>query len=368
MNNISKIKAVRKISFFQGKGTKSPFPFKKGEILTGKILEKLNNTNYLIRLKGQNVVAESANSLPKGEEKTFQVLKLEPKVELKLLESKPVNLEGKQNKIELLKILNLPVNKNNMTLLSLIESTGHSFTAKEISYIFSLLSGFITDKEFTKSELSTIKIIIFLLSDKIPLSEKNLELLKNHFTYRKNILSLFENFNQSESEKLFNIPVNQEKNNITGLIGKLISLHENFIQKTGDFDNNLIYTPFPVFWEKETVLGELFIFPDDNDSKLKEKNKITRLVFLLNFEDTGIMKISIVVRNLKNVFITFESKDEKFLAEFKKYEFELKDSLRKKGVSIDNVLFKKIEDAEKAIGFLYSEFLDSTHRKVDLTV
>ncbi|RKY89292.1 hypothetical protein DRQ09_01635, partial [candidate division KSB1 bacterium] len=127
MINIIKIEPVKRVSIFQEKGEKFTLFLKKGEIVNGKILQKLDDMNYLIRMKGHNIVAESEYPLVKGEEKTFKVIKTYPKIELKLMESRPVNLEGEENKIQILKSLNLPVNKSNIAILNLIESLNLHF-------------------------------------------------------------------------------------------------------------------------------------------------------------------------------------------------------------------------------------------------
>ncbi|RKY88253.1 hypothetical protein DRQ09_03180, partial [candidate division KSB1 bacterium] len=202
----------------------------------------------------------------------------------------------------------------------------------------------------------------------VPLNKKTHNLLKEYFLNRREIFNLFKNISRSTPEKLFSDVKDGKKDNVMDIINKLVNLYKDFKQGLGkEFEANYIYVPFPVVSENRVDLGEMFIF-QERKSSLKDKNGPKRIVFLLYFEDTGILKISVTLKELSGVTITFESKNNRFLDEFKKCENELKDSLREKGLVIEGIFYRKIEDEERAISSIYTEFIFKSYQKVDIKV
>jgi len=367
-NTIGKVHPVKRVSIFQERGARYSSLLKEGEVISGKILEKLNSTNYLIRIKGHHLVAESENPLTEGEEKTFIVLKSEPKIELKLIDNVAVDLKGKENKIQLLKMLDIPVNKSTLAILNIIESFQSQITVKEISYLFSLFTEIVSGKEPTKNELSTIKILIYLIKNKIPLDGKTALIIKNHLLAREKILSLVDEYGRKNRESIFITRDSEGKNKIIDLLKSLTDLYKKFQSQQKEAENRFSYLPFPVFFKGKAELAELFIFPDEKNRKGDEDVLVNRLALLIHFEENNPLKITIILKELKDAHIEFESEKSLLLDEFKKHEEALIKAMKEKGIKIAQVAYKNIDDGSKIIGSVYSEYILRSRQKVNLVV
>ncbi len=90
--------------------------FRPGQIISGKVLKLFPNQMAEVQVGSQKIIAQLEVGLSVNDRHFFQVQSVEGQVQLKVLESPGLN--GKQPGIEnLLKQLNLPVTKENISLL-----------------------------------------------------------------------------------------------------------------------------------------------------------------------------------------------------------------------------------------------------------
>ncbi|MGN7398821.1 hypothetical protein ACTHO0_03110 [Cytobacillus praedii] len=96
--------------------TNRPLTFRPGQIISGKVLKLYPNQIAEVQVGSQKVIAQLEVGLSVNDRHFFQVQSIDGQVQLKVLESPGLN--GKQPSVEnLLKQLNLPVTKENISLL-----------------------------------------------------------------------------------------------------------------------------------------------------------------------------------------------------------------------------------------------------------
>lgn len=145
---------------------------RKGESFLGRVIEKFSESKYLIRLKGEDVIAESENPLKEGEQYDFKVVNLKPKITLKILIPDLNTLEGK---IEFLNQIKLSHSNINLSILDFFINNALPINRGELlilsSVLNSLYSSIKSDDEIKKKAKSA-----FLLYQKgIPIKKELIE-------------------------------------------------------------------------------------------------------------------------------------------------------------------------------------------------
>jgi hypothetical protein len=74
--------------------TRIELKFKPGDILSGTVLRKYPGGEVLLSSRGRQFLAQTALDLTEGHKHRFQVVSPEPKIELKILEEKPLNFRN----------------------------------------------------------------------------------------------------------------------------------------------------------------------------------------------------------------------------------------------------------------------------------
>ena len=70
---------------------------KTGTYISGKILEKIDETKYILRIHGYNIITESEKTLKKGDELNFIIKNNNNHLYLKLIRSKQFSKNNRLN-------------------------------------------------------------------------------------------------------------------------------------------------------------------------------------------------------------------------------------------------------------------------------
>ena len=70
-----------------------------GSIVNGRILEKINDSKYILRIYGYNIITESKKPLKKGDELQFEIKSINNHLTIKLIEA---NQKSKSKRLNII--------------------------------------------------------------------------------------------------------------------------------------------------------------------------------------------------------------------------------------------------------------------------
>ncbi len=293
--------------------------FHSGEILEGTLVEHLDGGHAVLRIRGQNLLAENRLSLPLGEELRFRVEETGPKVVLRLLAAGD---PGNPSIVPLLK-RNLsgdfPMEKL-MGWMGNLKTTPLTAWPPEIREgIASLLSFF---RQFGLNESlllspSHMKDILFqsglFLENKILqlLQGKPLDGAKIRQSDWKSLLLLLkakvEGFRAQNAEGMDGVRIQNLEQGLDQLLQKIEFYQLMNTNPSDPQDKMFLLIPLGVQTQPQLVEVGIF-FP--SEEREEEKGGETGLLFLLHFPDWGRMKIEVKVRD-RSIFSQFTLTDPK---------------------------------------------------------
>lgn len=140
-----------------------------GEQLEGEILETRSPEQFVVRVKGMQVLAQSSSPLPPGKTFLFEVANLKPQVELKIVVPDLTTASGRE---QLLKSLNLPVDSLFMTALGTILESRLIPTKEQILNLMGLFSNLSSVIKKKDSPVELFRALNILKTVNLPVSEK----------------------------------------------------------------------------------------------------------------------------------------------------------------------------------------------------
>ncbi len=300
MYNTNAIKKLGRLFLNPSRYENIKSSLKVGEHFSGKVIQKYSENKYLVNIKGEEVIAESENIFREGISYKFEVLRLTPKIELKISIPDLKILEGK---IEFLNQLNLQPSKINFAILDFFVNNDLPLNYRGLSFLSTILNSIYPSIKNDNEVEKRVKSSIFLLQKGIPIKKELIEIISYY---------------------LFGKP--QIENEIYELISFLKKIIESDILKEKDITESLL-----------SMLGKLTIKFDDNDFnylkdyfKLIGMNYESKLLELINQVDYKLefLKISGIKGNLLLFLGMLEAEKEKFLWERESYEI-LKSTVKK---------------------------------------
>ncbi len=168
MQSIQLIRKLGKLFSHKRKIDNTFSNLKNGEILSGKVIEKLTGKKYIIHLKGENIIAESENHLKEGNKYNFDVVNLKPKLTLKI--SAP-SLKTNEGKIEFLNQLGLTHSKINLFILDILVSDKIDFNRNDLLNLISILKSLYPSMKNEDEIRDKARTALFLYRKGIPVTK-----------------------------------------------------------------------------------------------------------------------------------------------------------------------------------------------------
>ncbi len=163
----------------------------KGDIISGKIIDVLAPAKYLIRVRGNDIIAESDLNLNVGDIYKMEVLKTDSKITVKLLPSFSDQKEIPVKAAALLQELELPLTSMNKNTVEKLLSLGVKYEKDNLPNLINLINEF---RKFDRAERLTerdIAALIFTHINKLKPVHKLHGFIKNVITNREQLLNTF---------------------------------------------------------------------------------------------------------------------------------------------------------------------------------
>lgn len=132
-----------------------------GQIVEGRILKLYPNNKAQIKLGQQVMIAQLEASLTLGERYHFQVEETEDMTRLKVLGESLIQ-KTSTNTVELMKVLNLKVNKNTIYFVQELLKQGISFERNQVMKAFQMIDN-------SNNKRSATNVLLEMISQKLPL-------------------------------------------------------------------------------------------------------------------------------------------------------------------------------------------------------
>ena len=145
---------------------------KVGHRISGRIVKRVAHDKYLVKIRGEDIIAESKNVLKEGIKYSFEVTQLKPKTALKLALPDIKTVEGKA---ELLNQMNLPGSKLNLSILDFFAGSKITFDRNELLLISSVLHSLFPEIKDGDELKRKIKAVFLLSRKNIPLNKELIE-------------------------------------------------------------------------------------------------------------------------------------------------------------------------------------------------
>ncbi|MCP4724120.1 MAG: hypothetical protein GY863_03740 [bacterium] len=161
----------------------------KGDIISGKIIEMLSQTKYLIRVRGNDIIAESDLNLNVGDIYKMEVLKADSRLTVKVLPFTHDPKDFQAKVMSILKDYDLPVNSVNKNAVERLLSLGIQMDRENITSFMQLLNEYRKNDRSDKITAKDLTTLIFADKNNISTDKNSLKALRDIITGREHIFN-----------------------------------------------------------------------------------------------------------------------------------------------------------------------------------
>lgn len=243
--------------------------FKPGDIFTGKVIEILSDSKFLVKVRGTEIIAESNLLLQSGNVYRLQVQTVKPKFSISIYNNSAASGSLEEKAIEILTKFDLNINRAAQGIVEQLIKYGFPVSRETVLTVMSYLREFAGSKNLKKSDREKVDAILFLIENDIPVNEYTFSAIKN----------IFEQYSghQNPVYKLLNGRLFDE--NLIEFDGSLIDINEPDLKIVFNIKNYL--TQLLSFYDD--LIGKIAGILTNRIQKTLSEASVDKLLFLFKY-------------------------------------------------------------------------------------